>query len=203
MGIHTMNVKKTHNKIIKIFLMILFSLSLTLNCKSQESLQRRNAVKITFLSWFTGTTKLSYERHLLGNQTGELTVGVICAGFDKFKNNPKGFTIRYAHKFILKNKSDYALNGYYVKPEIVWSNFNYDRRNDELRTKANMAGLFACTGYQWARKKFLVDGYVGVGGSIGQEADTYYHHGFVLWNYFNSFCKNVAMTFAIKFGYNF
>ena len=173
------------------------------NSKAQELMERRNAIKITFLSWFTGTTKISYERSYTPTQTGELTLGVICAGYDKFKNRPKGFTIRYAHKFILKNNTDYALNGFYVKPEIVWSNFNYDKREEDFRDKANMAGLFACTGYQLARRKFIIDGYIGVGGSLGREADTYYHHGFVLWNYFNSFCKNVAMTFAIKLGYSF
>ena len=181
----------------------LFAVSFNGNCKAQEIMERRNAIKITFLSWFTGTTKLSYERSYTPVQTGELTVGLICAGYDKFKNHPKGFTIRYAHKFILINNTQFALNGFYVKPEVVWSNFNYDKRDEDYRTKSNMAGLFACTGYQWARRRFIVDGYIGIGGSVGIEADTNYHHGFILWNMFNTYCKNVAMTFAIKLGYSF
>ncbi|MBQ1605201.1 MAG: hypothetical protein II088_00195, partial [Bacteroidales bacterium] len=87
-------------------------------------MERRNAIKITFLSWLTGSTKISYERYFTPIHTGELTVGVICAGYDRFKNHPKGFTIRYAHKFILINHTNYALNGFYVKPELVWSNFD-------------------------------------------------------------------------------
>lgn len=196
------HITQIRTKIVKFLMVAMLAVSFC-NSKAQELMERRNAIKITFLSWFTGTTKISYERSYTPTQTGELTLGVICAGYDKFKNRPKGFTIRYAHKFILKNNTDYALNGFYVKPEIVWSNFNYDKCEEDFRDKANMAGLFACTGYQWARRKFIIDGYIGVGGSLGREADTYYHHGFVLWNYFNTFCKNVAMTFAIKLGYSF
>ena len=170
---------------------------------AQELMERHNAIKITFLSWITGTTKISYERSFTQKQTGELTLGLICAGFDKYKNNPKGYTIRYAHKFILKNNTQYALNGFYVKPEFVWSNFNYDAKHDDSRTKANMLALFGCTGYQWARKHFIVDGYIGIGPAIGTPADTHYHHGFILWNYFDTYCKHVAMTFAIKLGYSF
>lgn len=194
--------RQIKNKIASILLVVLCTFSFN-SIRAQEIMERRNAIKLTFLSWFTGTTKISYERSYTPIQTGELTVGLICAGYDKFKNNPLGFTVRYAHKFILKNNTNYALNGFYVKPEVVWSNFDYDKREEDYRTKSSMAGLFACTGYQWARKKFIIDGYVGVGGSLGREADTNYHHGFILWHYFNTYCKNVAMTFAIKLGYSF
>lgn len=194
--------RQIKNKIASILLVVLCTFSFN-SIRAQEIMERRNAIKLTFLSWFTGTTKISYERSYTPIQTGELTVGLICAGYDKFKNNPLGFTVRYAHKFILKNNTNYALNGFYVKPEVVWSNFDYDKREEDYRTKSSMAGLFACTGYQWARKKFIIDGYIGMGGSVGREADTNYHHGFILWNLFNTYCKNVAMTFAIKLGYSF
>ena len=61
-----------------------------------------NSVKITFLSWISGSTKLSYERAFPEiRQSGEICGSVICAGFDKYKNNPLGFTVRYGHKFFL------------------------------------------------------------------------------------------------------
>ncbi len=185
-----------------ISILILLSIS-TQYSMAQGLMERRNAIKITFLSWFTGTTKISFERSVAQNQSGELTFGLICAGFDKYKNHPRGYTLRYAHKFILKNDTKFALNGFYVKPELVWSNFNYDKKGDDGRTKANMLALFGCSGYQWAKKHFLVDGYIGCGPAFGTPADTYYHHGFILWNYFNSYCKHIAMTFAVKLGYSF
>lgn len=197
------NSNHIQNSARKFITIILFSVSIYGNSWAQNLSERRNAIKITFLSWVTGSTKISYERSFTPLQTGELTLGLICAGYDKFRNHPKGFTARYAHKFILINNTNYALNGFYVKPELVWSNFTYDKRDEDYRTKSSMVALFACTGYQWARKRFIVDGYVGIGGSMGRESDTNYHHGFVLWKCFGTYCKNVAMTFAIKLGYSF
>ena len=54
----------------------------------------RNAVKITFLSWATGSTKLSYERALPHRQSAELCASIIGAGYDKYGNNPRGYTLR-------------------------------------------------------------------------------------------------------------
>ena len=197
---NTNHIHKGARKIVMFFLCAVLFCS---GCYAQEFMERRNAIKITFLSWVTGSTKISYERSYTPLQTGELTLGLICAGYDKFKNHPVGFTARYAHKFILINKTNYALNGFYVKPELVWSNFTYDKRDEDFRTKSSMVALFGCTGYQWARKKFIIDGYVGIGNSFGRESETNYHHGFVLWKCFGTYCKNVAKTFAIKLGYSF
>ena len=50
-----------------------------------------NSIKITFLSWSTGSTKISYERALPKlNQSTELCGSLICAGYDKYKND-KGY----------------------------------------------------------------------------------------------------------------
>ena len=64
--------------------------------------QQKNAVKVTFLSWITGSTKLSYERAFPAvKQSGEFCTSLISAGYDKFKNDPMGFTLRYSHKFFV------------------------------------------------------------------------------------------------------
>ena len=60
----------------------------------------RNSLKITFLSWISGSTKLSYERSFSNiRQSGEFCTSLIGAGFDKYNNDPKGYTMRYGHKF--------------------------------------------------------------------------------------------------------
>jgi hypothetical protein len=47
-----------------------------------------NSVKLTFLSWLSGSTKLSYERAIPQlNQSGEICASLICAGYDKYNNN--------------------------------------------------------------------------------------------------------------------
>ena len=72
----------------------------------------RNSFKITFLSWISGSTKLSYERSFPNiRQSGEWCASVIGAGHDKYQNNPKGFTVRYGHKFFFKDHDEKMPNG--------------------------------------------------------------------------------------------
>ena len=60
----------------------------------------KNSIKLTFLSWISGSTKVSYERALPQiRQSSELCASWIGAGRDKYQNDPKGFTVRYGHKF--------------------------------------------------------------------------------------------------------
>ena len=48
-----------------------------------------NSVKITFLSWLSGSTKISYERAFPAvHQSGEICASLISAGYDKYKNSP-------------------------------------------------------------------------------------------------------------------
>ena len=80
--------------------------------------QQKNAVKVTFLSWITGSTKLSYERAFPAlKQSGEFCTSLISAGYDKFKNDPMGFTLRYSHKFFVAGYDESKpLMGFYLRP---------------------------------------------------------------------------------------
>lgn len=78
-----------------------------------------NAVKVTFLSWITGSTKVSYERAFAKHQTSEICGSVIGAGYDKFRNRPQGFTVRYGHKFFLLGNHEGGLQGLYLRPEVI------------------------------------------------------------------------------------
>ena len=95
-----------------------------------------NAIKLTFLSWVTGSTKVSYERAFDNHQTAEVCASLIGAGFDKFQNDPRGFTLRYAHKFFLAGNDEGGLNGFYVRPEFIFSNYTYNSAITTLRTPA-------------------------------------------------------------------
>ena len=80
-----------------------------------------NSIKITFLSWSTGSTKISYERALPNlNQSSEICGSLICAGYDKYDNNPLGFTVRYGHKFFFGER-ELSLKGFYLRPELIYS----------------------------------------------------------------------------------
>ena len=86
----------------------------------------QNSLKITFLSWLSGSTKVSYERALPGlNQSGELCASLISAGYDKYDNDPLGFTVRYGHKFFTPDRDDKSLMGFYLRPELMYSHYYY------------------------------------------------------------------------------
>ena len=168
---------------------------------SQEQQLHKNSLKTTFLSIATGSTKLSFERSISPNQSIEITGGLIGVGFDGMQNNPSGGLFRYAHKFFFSHNSQHPLDGMYIKPEFALSSFNYDFEGENfVRKKSTMGTLLACFGYQWGKKALAVDSFIGMGGALGNECDTSYQHGFILWDFFNTHCKYISFTFGIKFG---
>ena len=159
-----------------------------------------NSVKITFLSWISGSTKLSYERALPKcHQSSEICASLISAGYDKYKNNPMGFTVRYGHKFFIGNHN-LSLKGFYLRPEVIYSYYNYDSPTLGTRTLADMGALLGTVGYQYVYKRFLADFWVGGGYAIGHAAETNYHHGFELWHWFGRDYDHLAMSFSIRLG---
>ena len=190
------------NKYIFLILFLLINSKLLF---SQEFGSGKNALKTTFLSFATGSAKLTYERSIFNNQSIEITGGYIGVGFDGQHNHPRGGLFRYAHKFILNYNPKYPLDGIYIKPEIALSSFNYNIQEinllDELeRINSTMGTLLACFGYQWGKKAFTFDSFIGIGGALGSECDTNYQHGFILWNFFDRYSKNVSLTFGMKLG---
>ena len=178
------------------------ALLLCVCCMAQSRAEEtyNNAVKVTFLSWITGSTKVSYERAFARHQTGEICGSVIGAGYDKFRNKPQGFTLRYGHKFFLAGNSDGGLRGFYLRPEAIYSHFSYNAQDTQQRTPARMGALLATTGYQMSVGRLLVDTWVGGGYAFGHAAETNYHHGFELWHWFGREYNNLAMSFSIRLG---
>lgn len=159
-----------------------------------------NSVKVTFLSWLSGSTKVSYERAFPDmKQSGELCGSLICAGYDKYHNDPLGFTVRYGHKFFLPDRDEMSLKGFYLRPELMYSHYFYNHSTDG-RTLANMGALLGTVGYQYVYNRFLADFWVGGGYALGNPAETHYHHGFELWHWFDMVNTNLAMSFSIRLG---
>ena len=190
--------------------LLLIVLLLASNCMQakQPSLypekDYRNSFKITFLSWISGSTKISYERAFANiRQSGEFCTSLIGAGRDKYNNEPKGFTMRYGHKFFMNEKQKKSLMGFYLRPEIIYSHYSYNRQVDGMRTLAKSTAFLGTFGYQYVHKRFLADFWVGGGYAAGTPAETYYHHGFELWHFFNSVNTDIALSFSIRLGYCF
>jgi len=171
------------------------------NTTKEPSPDYLNSVKITFLSWFSGSTKISYERAFPKlDQSGEICASLICAGYDKYQNNPLGFTLRYGHKFFLLDKDKLSLRGFYLRPELIYSYYWYDCQTDGSRTLAHTGAALATMGYQYVWKRLLVDAWLGGGYAVGKEADTGYHHGFEVWHWLGGYNPNVALSFSIRLG---
>ena len=160
-----------------------------------------NSVKITFLSWLSGSTKISYERAFpkIG-QSGEICTSLICAGYDKYNNNPLGFTLRYGHKFFLPDNNQLSLKGFYLRPEVIYSRYTYDHSVHATRALSNMTALIGTIGYQYVYKRFLADFWVGGGYAWGQTSETGYYHGFENWHWLGAYHPHVAMSFSIRLG---
>ncbi len=188
----------------RIVVVALLLVALAVPIRAQESV-RLSAVKITFLSWATGSTKISYERALPEwRQSGEICASLISAGYDKYKNNPLGFTLRYGHKFFVGDYSvDKPFDGFYLRPEAIFSHYHYDSSVTGARTLAQMGALLATAGYQRSFGRFLVDAWFGGGYAFGTPAETGYHHGFALLDHFGLKNDNVALSFSIRLGYTF
>lgn len=167
----------------------------------EQSTDYLNSVKVTFLSWCSGSTKLSYERAFpKAKQSGEICASLIGAGYDKYRNHPLGFTLRYGHKFFLLDKDEVSLRGFYLRPELIYSYYWYDNQTDGSRTLANTGALLATIGYQYVWRRLLVDTWLGGGYAVGQKADTNYHHGYEVWHWLGGYKPNLALSFSIRLG---
>ena len=181
--------------------LLLFGVSIPQQAKAAEPYN--NAFKITFLSWSTGSTKISYERALSQlKQSAEFCGSLISAGYDKYQNDPLGFTLRYSHKFFVGNYDiNKPLQGAYLRPEIIYSDYKYTHSITGARTPARMCALLGTAGYQHCFGHFVVDGWVGGGYAFGRASETGYHHGFQLWKWFGKRNDNIALSFSIRIGY--
>ena len=161
----------------------------------------KNSIKLTFLSWISGSTKVSYERALpQARQSSELCASWIGAGRDKYQNKPSGFTVRYGHKFFFKDRDNKSLQGLYLRPEAIYSYYNYDNKTSSSRELADMGALLGTVGYQYVYNRFLADFWIGAGYAFGHPSETKYHHGFELWHWLGKTNDHLAMSFSIRLG---
>lgn len=185
------------------FRIIIFMIMLSAHSYTYAEKPYKNALKMTFLSWASGSTKISYERAFPDiRQSGELCGSIIGAGYDKYHNEPSGFTIRYGHKFFINGyKPEKPLTGFYLRPEAIFSHYRYTHSASGERTLAQMGALLGTFGYQHCIGRFIVDVWAGGGYAFGTPAETGYHHGFQLWEWFG--CKNddIALSFSIRIGF--
>ena len=164
-----------------------------------------NSIKFTFLSWTTGSIKFSYERAIPEyKQSAEICAGLISVGYDKYQNNPVGFTVRYGHKFFIGNYAEEKpFDGFFIRPEIVYTQFRYTSKETNERALSQMGSLLGTIGYQKTFDRLILDTWVGAGFALGTPADTNYQHGFKVRDMDKSNIESIALSFSIRLGWIF
>lgn len=182
---------------------------------------KKNAIKIDFLSPLTGNTTFSYERSLKPARSIEGTLGIIGLGADPNEVDPRGAFMKFGMKFI-KSPDFYLrgmryahiLKGSYIRPEIQ---FGYYSRLDDVyyedpygyyggyyqeREESFTMALLLNIGKQWVfDNSFLVDWYFGVGYGFDSNDNSYseYHYSFAN----ASDAVPISLTAGLKIGFLF
>ncbi|MBW6489894.1 MAG: hypothetical protein K0B15_01750 [Lentimicrobium sp.] len=179
---------------------------------------RKNIIKIDFLSPLTGNTTFAYERSLRPSRSVEATLGIIGLGIDEGERNAGGVFTKFGYKFI-KDPDFYLrgiryahiLKGSYIKPEIALGFFNHDTwmyrdwgngYSSEKKRESVFSGTVQLViGKQWIMDNaFAVDFFAGIGyGFSTGESYTSYHYGYSVMD--ESF--PLAFSTGLKIGYLF
>lgn len=167
---------------------------------------RKNVLKVEFLSPLTGNTTFSYERSLKPGRSIEGEIGIIGLGVDPAYENPGGVFFRFGYKFI-KSPDFYIrgmryahlLKGSYIKPMITLGFFSreedyyyevweedgyYNSYYSSGKTKSTVSGAVQLVlGKQWVIDNvFVVDlfGAMGYGFSNNYDGSSYYYSHVVM-----------------------
>ncbi len=163
--------------------------------------QKKNALKIGFLSPLFQATSFSFEHSLAPGKSIEATLGIIGLGMDIDDSNAGGAYVKFGYKlikdpdFYIKGmRYAHLLKGSYFRPEIAFSAYkreydDYYSYNDEgiyvggLRytEKNTMFAVILNVGKQWVfQDKFLIDWFAGVGYGFGNnEGNESFHYAFL------------------------
>lgn len=159
---------------------------------------RRNALKVDFLSPLTGNTTIYYERSLKPGRSLEAGIGIVGLGIDPNDRNPAGFFTKFGAKFI-KSPDFYLrgmryahiLKGAYVKPELTIGYYarDYDYWYEDIyweepgtkRDKVVNGAILLNVGKQWVfDNSYMIDFFFGVGyGFDSGDYEEGYHYSFV------------------------
>lgn len=183
----------------------------TLNDSELYIGQKRNIVKINFLSPLLGYTQLAYEHNIKPGRSFEASVGIIGLGkkqeLDNWSFGPsrgyleqRGVFASFGYKFIKQpdfryrnEKYTHILQGSYIKPEIMLGSFSQNNYHQQQinREKITFGGILINVGKQWVFSEvFVLDIYAGAGYSFNNEKEhtyTYNNNGIVVETTYDDF----------------
>lgn len=141
------------------------------------------SVKVTLLSLGSGSSRFTVERAFGSKNSAELTIGVIGWGWDWMNSTVSdGLLLKLAYKWNLipQESANTPLAGFYVKPELVYADFDYQNKSAADIHHTRQVALLAECGYQLVFRWFVFDVYSGIGPSFGTDNYNNYFHSFML-----------------------
>jgi hypothetical protein len=175
-------------------------------------MQKKNALKIDFLSPINNTLSLTYERCLKPGRSLEFSLGAVGIGFAEKEDNASGILFRGGYKlvrspdFYLKGmRYAHILKGPYAKLEFDFASYKIDGQTDPFSSERENYNLtkwafLLVLGNQWIfSDNFVIDLYsgLGVGKNNLPDLDWTYPYGF------STLGKEfpMAASFGIRFGF--
>lgn len=138
-------------------------------------IQKKNAVKVDFLSLVNNTFCLTYERCLKPARSLEFSLGVVGVGFAQKDDNASGVLFRGGYKLIRSPefytkgmRYAHIMKGPYLKFEFDFASYGIEGNKELFSEKEKYTltkwGLLMVFGNQWVfNDNFVVDFYSGLG----------------------------------------
>ncbi|MCG9880572.1 MAG: hypothetical protein MH472_08235 [Bacteroidia bacterium] len=166
--------------------------------ESKENHSKNAALKTEFLSQLFGTSTFSYEKWVQKDRSIEFTIGLIGMGISE--NNNDGYYLKGGYKLYRNNglkttNSEQKLDGFYLKPEVVfslynqkndaiemiqssmitWNEFFVNYKNVNATYEYSSIGIIASLGWSKIIKDiWVVDTYLGLGMGVSNKIRTRY-----------------------------
>lgn len=158
---------------------------------AQYATQRKNALKVGFLSPLFGATSFTFEHSLKPGSSIEATIGIIGLGDDINGDSSSGMYLKFGYKFIkspdfyLKGtRYAHILKGAYIRPEVILTSYSESPNIDNWFTSGSgakenitMFAIMLNTGKQWVvNDRFLFDWFIGAGYGFGDRKNSNAFH---------------------------
>jgi hypothetical protein len=182
--------------------------SMETNSSQLFQIQKRNALKMEFLSPLNSVLEFSFERCIKPGSSWEATLGIVGVGF-KNPDNALGFAVKGRYKmikspdfYIQGMRYAHILKGKYLAPELLFATYHgtssgWDGGKDYNRVK--FAALINL-GNQWVfNDSFLIDLYIGLGYGYSNNEDSASTYPYVFTVASNDFPLAFSWGFRIGF----
>jgi hypothetical protein len=146
--------------------------SMETNSGELFQIQKRNALKMEFLSPLNSVLAFSFERCIKPGSSWEATLGIVGIGFEN-PDDAMGFAVKGRYKmikspdfYIQGMRYAHILKGKYLAPELLFATYHGTSsgwEGTEEYTRVKFAALINL-GNQWVfNNSFLIDLYFGLG----------------------------------------